>query len=112
VYIEIAVTAILSTRALTIDHIADQIGEHVLYARPRGTELVQLGVVTYGKKRASPTTGRQAGTIDPSAALVEFLANNEPNDEQELERLIRSFVQTRVDRARAEVAMRRTGRRA
>lgn len=101
VYTQIALTSILSERGLTIDHVADQIGEHLLYARPRGTELVQLGVLQYGPKRPSPTTGRPAGTIQPSGALVEFLGRHEPADDRQLERLTRMFIRARVEEARS-----------
>lgn len=111
VYTQIALTSTLSTRALTIDHISDQIGEHFLYARPRGTELVQLGVVQYGQKRASPTTGRLAGTIHPADGLVQFLAAHEPEDERQLERLIGKFVEARVEVARTTRRLARHGRR-
>jgi hypothetical protein len=71
-------------------------------ARADGSDDSTLrSAARYGPKRTSPTTGRLAGTIHPSNALVEFLGKHD--DEQQLQIMVRSFIERRIEESRAAV---------
>jgi hypothetical protein len=108
VYVRIVIHAILES-AKVIDQIADAIGEMILYARPRCSELIALGVLQKGAQRIASHHGRSAHTVLPSDALAEYIGMHDPDDLDRLEKLVESFIHLQQVVERKAQKLARTG---
>jgi hypothetical protein len=107
-YARIVLTAIMEPHYV-IDEVAESIHEPILYVRPRASELFNLGILSKGAKRVSPTHGRQAHVYAPAEDIVWYIAENDPTDLVRLERVIRTFIAERIAADRAARAAAKRG---
>jgi len=87
-----------------MDEIATEIGEPLLYARPRISELISLGILAKGGLKISPTHRRQAHAIIPTSDTKDLVDTASDDDEALL--FIRALIEIRI----ADMKVSRTGR--
>jgi hypothetical protein len=95
---------------MTADDVAAELGESVLYVRPRISELVALNVlVKTNRKRPSLACGRSAAIMIASGDLLDHIARCDPEGIEDFRIVVRGFIQSRIIQERAALRLSRRG---